>query len=891
MIMSEINVFSQGLESTWAVLVSTELKCAVLLAMGCLLARLARRRSAATRHLVWLTALTGTLALPFFEGLLPSWRLPIPADGLPFLTAQVGSGRAPAMSREPAPDSRAQVAMLEGTALDRTLIDTHPDVSVAGDAELEAPSKSKIAAWPSNSALAHWRDPRPWLLTVWMAGAAIMALRLVIGISRLQRLARESGRVGAGRVADVFERAMCDMGLDRPVTLAVTRDQTIPMTWGTWPPVVLLPRDAENWPEDRLRVVLLHELAHVARNDYAWQLVGALARAVHWINPLAWWGFRKLKAELEQASDNRVLSAGADANTYAFELLHVTARYPLPRFTPSAALAIGRPARLQRRLESILDETRNRRPLSARIAALVGLTGFVAMAVIASFGGTVSLATEAAKDASLPAAGAAPSDDGSPPAATAKATATAPLDGADAPAEAAQPAGSSSRLSSIRAKILDYYVKSPDERALEEGAIRGMLQALNDPHAEFLPGDRLKELFRSLEGALTGIGAQMSTEGNQLVVVTPLPGSPARTAGIKAGDVVLAVDGKSVIELGADSAIAAIRGPVGTVVSLRLKRAGGEESTINVTRGAIRMPSVKGLVLDESGTWNFWLDQEARLGYMQITDFSRQTADNCRSALKDLTQAGVKGLVLDLRRCPGGMLDSVVETAGLFLNEGTIVTIKASHQPDSTRVSGKTDYAGDFPLVVLIDQHTASAAEILAGALKDNSRATLLGTRTFGKGSVQSIVPIEGHGAIRLTSAYFYLPSGKSIDRQSGLAVWGVDPTDGFYVPLTPEQHDEWLKRRQKRDILDGMAKMIPSKGQAAILAAVESELADIQLAAAYKALSARVAGGAITKVGQSEEALKAHIARRDQLLKQRGEAQKNLEQIEKELSATGGTP
>src|SRR4029077_11180014 len=123
----------------------------------------------------------------------------------------------------------------------------------------------------------------------------------------------------------------------------------------------------------------------------------------------------------------------------------------------------------------------------------------------------------------------------------------------------------------------------------------------------------------------------MSIEENQLIVVTPLPSSPARSAGINAGDVVLEVDGTSVLERGTAAAIAAIRGPVGTVVALRVKRAGGEEATINVTRGAIRMPTAKGLVLDKSGKWNFWLDHEARLGYMQITDFSRQTADNCRS--------------------------------------------------------------------------------------------------------------------------------------------------------------------------------------------------------------------------------------------------------------------
>ncbi len=887
--MAGINAFSLGLQSTWAIFVSTEWKCGMLLLVACGVARLARRRSAAARHLVWLTALIGTLAMPLFEGLLPSWRVPIPADGLAFFTAQSEPDEMPALIGEPASDARAQVAMLEGRALDRALADSQPAGPDAGAHAWDAPATSKDSAETPSVVAARGHDGNMWLLMAWLAGAGFMLLRLPIGIARLTRLARESRPVIAGRLAHELERATRDIGLSRPVALLVSASQTIPMTWGAWQPVIVLPDDAENWPADRMRVVLLHELAHVARNDFVWQLMGSVARAVHWINPLAWWGFQMLKTEIEQASDDRVISAGADANTYAFELLQVTARYPVPRFTPSAALAMGRSARIQRRLESILDETRNRRPLSGGIAALVALAGFVALAAVASFGGTVVWAADAARDA--PSAADAPRSEVSSSPATAGKADAAPEGATDELKNAGQPARSGTRLSFIRTKILDQYVKSPDERALDEGAIRGMLQALNDPHSEFLPEERLKELTRSLEGALTGIGAQMSIEDNQLVVVTPLPDSPARSAGIKAGDVVLAVDGKSVIELGAASAIAVIRGPVGTVVALRVKRAGGEEATINVTRGAIRMPTVKGLVLDESGRWNFWLDEEARLAYMQITDFSRQTADDCRNAVKDFTRVGLKGLVLDLRHCPGGMLDSVVETASLFLSEGKIVTIKGGHQPENTRVAGKTNYTGDYPLVVLIDQHTASAAEILAGALKDNGRATLLGTRTFGKGSVQSIVPIEGEGAIRLTTAYFYLPSGKNIDRQSGVAVWGVDPTDGFYVPLTPEQHELWLKRRQKRDVLDGTARVVPSKGPAAIMAAIESELADIQLAAAYRALSELAKNGILAKVGQSEEALKAHIERREQLLRQRAEAQKQLEQIEKELSTTGGTP
>jgi carboxyl-terminal processing protease len=885
--MSELEAFSAGFEWTWAILVAAEWKCGVLLVLACVLARRMRRRSAAARHLVWLSALAGTLAMPFFEGLLPAWRLPIPAGAFAFLAGEQTLDSALPLPVDSAAGSRAQLAMLEGTDLDRTVADSHPAPPVPDDsAHTAAP---RVAAHKAAGVAADvWRDARFWLLSVWMAGAALLMLRLAIGVARLWRLERAGSPAGA-RALTVLEQAQRDAGTSRPVTLLTADHQTMPMTWGALRPVILLPGTAEDWPEDRLRIVLLHELSHVARHDYLWQLVGAVARAVHWLNPLAWWGYQRLKVELEQASDDRVLSAGADANAYAFELLQVTACYPLPRFTPSAALAIGRSARIQQRLESILDETRNRRRLSTRTAALLVLATVMAVAAIASFGGT-ALWADTAEAATILADDESVAEGPSAPAAPANtAAATAPTERpTDGTTAAARPSGPSARLSFIRTTILDHFVRSLDERAIDEGAIRGMLQALNDPHSEFLSEERLKELTRSLEGALTGIGAQMSTQDNQLVVVTPLPGSPARIAGIKAGDIVLAVDGKSVLELGATSAIASIRGPVGTLVALRVRRPGGVELTIQVTRGAIRMPTVKGLVLDESGKWNFWLDQEARLGYVQVTDFSRQTPEDCRSALKDLTQARLKGLVLDLRHCPGGMLDSVVETTSLFLNEGTIVTIKGGHQSESTRVAGKSAFGGEFPLVVLIDEHTASAAEILAGALKDNARATLLGTRTFGKGSVQSLVPIEGDGAIRLTTAYFYLPSGKSIDRQKGLAVWGVDPTDGFYVPLTPEQHERWLKARQKRDLLDGTAKVIPSKGHAALLSAIETELADIQLAAAYRALAEFAKSGTLPKVGQSEEALKAHIARREQLLKQRAEAQKQLEQIDKELSAAG---
>jgi C-terminal processing protease CtpA/Prc len=209
----------------------------------------------------------------------------------------------------------------------------------------------------------------------------------------------------------------------------------------------------------------------------------------------------------------------------------------------------------------------------------------------------------------------------------------------DAPAETP-----TSSLSEIRTQIVKHFVKSLDGRALDEGAIRGMMQALDDPHSEFLSPDKFKELTRGIEGVLTGIGIEVSTTTeNELVVVTPLPGSPAEAAGVRPGDAILAIDGMTVQALGHAVAIDAIRGQAGSVVALRVKR-GGEESILKVTRASIRMPSIKGMWID-TGTrkWNFWLDQEQKLGYVQIGEFGKTAVEDCRSAVKSLLEQGPQG--------------------------------------------------------------------------------------------------------------------------------------------------------------------------------------------------------------------------------------------------------
>jgi carboxyl-terminal processing protease len=881
MIMSDEGVFSAAMDWSCTILVSSAWKSAALLVLAAVAARFLQRRSAAARHLVWTTALAAILIIPVLSCALPAWTMAVPVAGLSLAgwPASSVATTAPPDAQSPVPPGNAW-AMTEGDALDLAILD---QTTVPTESKFDGPNPSLVASRGPHQAisLAITRWPwQTWLIAVWLFGAGVMLARLAGGVVCLHRLGSRCKSIEAGPLALQLDSAARQMGVSSRVTLHCDDAQTIPSTWGWRNPRVLLPREAESWPADRLRFVLLHEMAHIARGDYAWQVVGALARAAYWFNPLAWLGYQRMKAELEQASDDLVLTAGADPMAYAAELLHVTSQFPMPRFSPSAALAIGRSARIRRRLESILDDSRNRRVMSRRSIGGMALAGFVLAATAASCEGFRLCAGENA--AGTTAFSAALDQD------TTSAAGESPQQASDAVTKPAPSKPPTDPLADIRARILGSYVKSLDERSLDEAAIRGMLQSLNDPHSELLPQEQLQEISRSLEGGLTGIGAHLAVEGKQLVVITPLPGSPAHAAGLKAGDAILAVDGKAVEELGPAAAIAAIRGPAGSTVSLRIQRTGDSGVIIKITRGAIRMPSVKGLTLDASGQWRFWLDAPAKIGYVQISEFSKQTADDCRATLNDLVKQGLKGLVVDLRQCPGGMLTSAVETANLFLPEGTIVSARGRTQSESKYFAGKGALVNDVPLLVLIDEQTASAAEILAGALKDNGRATLLGTRTFGKGSIQSLLPVDANRAIRLTTGYFFLPSGRSIDRQPGAELWGVDPSDGFYFPMSKEQLEVWRKRRQNREVLDGAGRTILPTGAAAVATALENDLADPQLAGAYKAMSARLAGGEFARVGQSEEALRKHYARREQLLKMKADTLQQLDRIEKELSGPG---
>jgi carboxyl-terminal processing protease len=353
-----------------------------------------------------------------------------------------------------------------------------------------------------------------------------------------------------------------------------------------------------------------------------------------------------------------------------------------------------------------------------------------------------------------------------PPPATAPAPASsnAPPEAVSTPAEAgsvaAAPATDAPDLADIRAFTRVYamvkqaYVDKVDDKTLMQSAIRGMLAGL-DPHSEFLDTSDLKDLTEDTTGAYSGLGIEIAQLNDQLRIVTPIDGTPAARAGIKPGDVIVSINGKTVQPDALDSAVKQLRGPPGSKITLGILHADAKAPvTIPLTRERIHVGSVKVSMLDPG------------YAYIRISQFQQDTARDLDHDLDALQKKSgpLRGAVLDLRSNPGGLLTAAVGVSDAFLDSGTIVTTKGRLKEADLRFNATPgDLLDGAPIVVLMDNGTASAAEIVAGALKDNHRALLMGQRTFGKGSVQTILPLTDDEAIKLTTARYYTPDGASI--------------------------------------------------------------------------------------------------------------------------------
>ena len=351
-------------------------------------------------------------------------------------------------------------------------------------------------------------------------------------------------------------------------------------------------------------------------------------------------------------------------------------------------------------------------------------------------------------------------------------------------------------LMTIHRQVADGYVEPVDEEKLRLGAIKGMLDVL-DPFTTYVPPADEERFNRMLEGAYKGVGIQIeqNKETREIEVITPIEDSPAHKAGVLPGDILLKVNGEDVRTQLIDEVMKKIAGPVGSEVRLTLRHTGGEEVELKMTRQEIVMPTVKGYRRTDRNTWEYWVNADPKVAYVRVTQFTEETTGKLRSLLERLLGEGMKGLLLDLRFNPGGRLDQAEQVVDLFVNEGVIVVTRGRSRPEEVKRAKGPGTLPNFPMVVLVNEHSASAAEIVAGSLMDNRRALVVGARTYGKGSVQEVTKLDRGGELKMTVAYYYLPSGRLVHHKKDAADWGVVPQ--IQVPMD-EEGQKWLYQNQE---------------------------------------------------------------------------------------------
>lgn len=372
-----------------------------------------------------------------------------------------------------------------------------------------------------------------------------------------------------------------------------------------------------------------------------------------------------------------------------------------------------------------------------------------------------------------------------------------------------------------------------------------------DPFTSMIWPSDVEEFNKNTQGEFSGVGIQIqSDEDGSLKVVSPLEDSPGYKAGIKAGDIITHINGKNAKGISLTQAVKNITGKSGTQVTLTVRSQDSTTKDYTITRQTIKVASVKGWLHRPGGGWDYYIDPQNKIGYIRLTQFTKLSTDELEHAMTEMQSAGLKGLIFDLRYNPGGLLGTATEICDKFLSDGVIVSTRADREtpnlPREERAKADADDVTGIPMVVLVNQYSASASEIMSGAMKDHHRALIVGERTFGKGSVQMLFPLAGRSAyLKLTTHHYYLPSGKCIHREENSTEWGVDPD--VTVEMTPEQMRAAIDSRQDMDVLRDAAATPEEKANAAKKVEKKDPLAqDAQLSAGLLLLRLQLAGAKI---------------------------------------------
>jgi carboxyl-terminal processing protease len=385
-------------------------------------------------------------------------------------------------------------------------------------------------------------------------------------------------------------------------------------------------------------------------------------------------------------------------------------------------------------------------------------------------------------------------------------------------------------LVDVLQEVRNKYVVDVDperERKLVEDMITGGLERL-DPHSSYINPREYKQFTKSSKAKFGGIGIQVGFDRQnrgQLTVISPMVGTPAYNGGVLAGDLILKIDGKSTENMRLNEAVDLIQGDKGEKIVLTVLHEGSKETVdIPLVRDEIHVQSVLGdqRKAGDAKEWDFMYDKANKIGYIRLTAFTETAAAEMKAAVEGLEHDGARGLIIDLRNNPGGLLRAAVDISDLFLTEGRIVSTKGRNQKeevhDAKREGTLMEPADHFPIAILVNKYSASASEIVSAALQDHGRAVVIGERSYGKGSVQNIILMEHEtSALKLTTASYWRPSGKNIHRfpdSKETDEWGVKPNPGFEVPMKDDERFEYMAWRTERDIVRGKKGSAPAKAE-----------------------------------------------------------------------------
>jgi carboxyl-terminal processing protease len=734
------------------------------------------RISPAARHVLWLLVLC-RLLVPS----VGTWAWPLPAGLLP--------------ANVPAPSSSTSGAATADSAMTEIGRPSAPTVAwdLTPTSKFDEPEHSNsLHAAAASSGDEQALSAVTWevlALALWAVGSLIIATILLRRVLRIRPLLSAARNTDTWLQQEVI--AWCrQFGVRAPVCVVSERVSS-PFLWClgrvrlVWPVAL-----AQQQRHERARPILVHELAHLKRRDHWTAWIELAALVIWWWNPLLWFVRRQLKTASEMACDAWVVELLPDhRRAYAESLVEFSRRTRTnTQFTIGTVGAdTGSRRAFEQRLELIMNGQFPAR-FSKRTMILGILLGLISLPAFSTEPETQATGTTPASSSQTD--GTTTDDaDGSPVAQVAASD-----------AENAEQPESTVSLNEVLEQIADNYYGEVDRRELERAAIEAILSSL-DANSQLLSREELNDARVAVEGELCGVGIAFQIDADtELPTVThPIRHSPAQLAGIRSGDVIVSIDGESTNGLDLKEILDRIRGPRGSAVTLRIRN-GDETRNVQILRDNLSISNVEPWLLPTTGAEDYWINQTAKVGYVRIPAFTKQTASQLRQVLADLSSEGISGLALDLRNCPGGLLTAATEVADMFIDDGVILTSHGRGDSDTLTFRATSDGTYlDLRLAVLVNGYTASAAEIVAACLQDHDRAAIVGEQTFGRGTVQSLFPLKDGGALKLTTAIWLRPDGRLLQRNEDDHNGGVTPNSRFRVQLNERERQRLEELQQRR--------------------------------------------------------------------------------------------